>query len=195
MLRESLAGVRHWVPSCALEPTIRALAWAPFLKGVQRWLARWWREYGRNLRDRPSCRLGGVEVCGSGDDGDAVFALGCEGVGVRAEDEACLVRVEAVEQAGVLGLEAVVVAWVDGVNHASASILGLGCRESAGRTRAEVGAHIGGTQRQGSKIERGNPINSKIGTIRGYVAAVGGDLVIEHDTADTCLKVARATAS
>jgi DNA-binding XRE family transcriptional regulator len=63
-------------------------------------------------------------------------------------------------------------------------------REAAGLTQAEVAARIGVSQRQVSKIERGDLNNSKIGTIRGYLAAVGGCLVIEYETGDTRVQVA-----
>jgi transcriptional regulator with XRE-family HTH domain len=63
-------------------------------------------------------------------------------------------------------------------------------REAAGLTQAEVAARIGVSQRQISKIERGDLNNSKIGTIRGYLAAVGGDLVIQYETGDSRVQVA-----
>lgn len=63
-------------------------------------------------------------------------------------------------------------------------------REAAGLTQAEVAARIGVSQRQVSKIERGDLNNSKIGTIRGYLAAVGGDLVIEYETGCARVQVA-----
>ena len=63
-------------------------------------------------------------------------------------------------------------------------------REAAGLTQAEVAARIGVSQRQVSKIERGDLNNSRIGTIRGYLAAVGGDLIIEYETGDARVQVA-----
>ncbi|UCR89164.1 helix-turn-helix domain-containing protein [Mycetocola spongiae] len=53
-------------------------------------------------------------------------------------------------------------------------------REAAGLTQSDLAERIGVGQRQISKIERGDLDNTKIGTIRKYLAAVGGDLSMEY---------------
>ncbi|MFL4476200.1 helix-turn-helix domain-containing protein [Paeniglutamicibacter sp. MACA_103] len=63
-------------------------------------------------------------------------------------------------------------------------------REAAGLTQEQVATRIGVSQRQVSKIEHGNLENSKVGTIRGYVEAVGGNLTIEYVTGDARVKIA-----
>jgi len=63
-------------------------------------------------------------------------------------------------------------------------------RERAGLTQAQVAERIGVGQRQVSKIEHGDLENTKIGTIRGYLDAVGGSLVIEYVTDDARVQVA-----
>jgi transcriptional regulator with XRE-family HTH domain len=49
---------------------------------------------------------------------------------------------------------------------------------------------IGVGQRQVSKIERGDLDRAKIGTIRNYLEAVGGGLVIEYVVGDRRVQVA-----
>lgn len=63
-------------------------------------------------------------------------------------------------------------------------------REQAGLTQAELASRIGVGQRQVSKIEHGDLENSKIGTIRSYLNAVGGELAIEYVVGDQRLQVA-----
>lgn len=53
-------------------------------------------------------------------------------------------------------------------------------REAAGLTQAELAERIDVGQRQVSKIEHGDLDSAKIGTIRRYLEAVGGDLSIEY---------------
>ncbi|MBT9605274.1 helix-turn-helix transcriptional regulator [Microbacterium sp.] len=63
-------------------------------------------------------------------------------------------------------------------------------REAIGLTQEQLAERIGVGQRQVSKIERGDLENAKIGTIRKYVDAVGGELVIEYVAGDQRLQVA-----
>ena len=63
-------------------------------------------------------------------------------------------------------------------------------RENAGLTQQELAERIGVSQRQISKIEHGDLDNSKVGTIRGYLEAVGGGLALEYVTADARVQVA-----
>lgn len=63
-------------------------------------------------------------------------------------------------------------------------------REAAGLTQEQVATRIGVSQRQVSKIEHGNLENSKVGTIRGYLEAVGGNLTIEYVTGDARVQIA-----
>lgn len=63
-------------------------------------------------------------------------------------------------------------------------------REEAGLTQAELAQRIGVGQRQVSKIEHGDLDNAKIGTIRRYLEAVGGDLSIEYVLGDSRIQVA-----
>lgn len=63
-------------------------------------------------------------------------------------------------------------------------------REQAGLTQAELAERIGVGQRQVSKIERGDIENTKVGTIRRYVQAVGGDLTVEYLAGDDRIQVA-----
>ena len=63
-------------------------------------------------------------------------------------------------------------------------------RKNAGLSQAEVADRIGVSQRQVSKIERGDIENSKISTIRKYVEALGGRLAMEYITGDTSLVIA-----
>lgn len=51
-------------------------------------------------------------------------------------------------------------------------------REEIGLTQAQLGERIGVSQRQISKIEHGDIENAKVGTIRKYVEAVGGEMAL-----------------
>lgn len=57
-------------------------------------------------------------------------------------------------------------------------------REAIGLTQKELAERIGIGQRQVSKIERGDLENAKVGTIRKYIEAVGGILVLEYTFPD-----------
>ncbi|WIM69212.1 helix-turn-helix domain-containing protein [Corynebacterium suedekumii] len=63
-------------------------------------------------------------------------------------------------------------------------------REATGLTQAQLAERIGVGQRQVSKIEHGDLDNAKIGTIRRYLEAVGGDLSIEYVRGDSRIQVA-----
>ncbi len=63
-------------------------------------------------------------------------------------------------------------------------------REQAGLTQAQLAEKIGVGQRQVSKIERGDIDSAKVSTIRGYLEAVGGDLVLEYVSGDQRTQVA-----
>lgn len=63
-------------------------------------------------------------------------------------------------------------------------------RERLGLTQVELAARIGVGQRQISKIEGGDLDNAKVGTVRKYIEAVGGDLVLDYVDGDTRLRVA-----
>lgn len=63
-------------------------------------------------------------------------------------------------------------------------------RQQAGLTQQQLADHIGVSQRQVSKIEHGDIDSAKIGTIRGYLEAVGGALAIEFVTGDARVRVA-----
>ena len=63
-------------------------------------------------------------------------------------------------------------------------------REARGLTQEELAERIGVGQRQVSKIEHGDLDNTRIGTIRKYLEAVGGDLVVEYVSGDRRLQVA-----
>lgn len=63
-------------------------------------------------------------------------------------------------------------------------------REEAGLTQQQLADRIGVSQRQVSKIEHGDLDNAKVGTIRGYFEAVGGDLALEYVTGDARIQVA-----
>ncbi|GAB97614.1 DNA-binding XRE family transcriptional regulator [Kineosphaera limosa] len=63
-------------------------------------------------------------------------------------------------------------------------------REEAGLTQAQLAQRIGVGQRQVSKIENGDLDSAKIGTIRNYLRAVGGDLAIEYVLGDLRVQVA-----
>lgn len=63
-------------------------------------------------------------------------------------------------------------------------------RQQAGLTQQQLADRIGVSQRQVSKIEHGDIDNARIGTIRGYLEAVGGGLAIEYVTGDARVRVA-----
>lgn len=63
-------------------------------------------------------------------------------------------------------------------------------REAAGLTQQQLADLIGVTQRQVSKIEHGDLESTKVGTIRGYLEAVGGELSLEYVTGDARVQVA-----
>lgn len=63
-------------------------------------------------------------------------------------------------------------------------------REAAGLTQEQLAERLGVSQRQVSKIERGDVNNARVGTIRGYVEAVGGDLALEIVSGDSRIQVA-----
>lgn len=63
-------------------------------------------------------------------------------------------------------------------------------RENAGLTQQQLAERIGVSQRQISKIEHGDLDNSKVGTIRGYLEAVGGGLALEYIMGDVCIQIA-----
>lgn len=62
-------------------------------------------------------------------------------------------------------------------------------REAAGLTQAQLAERIGVGQRQVSKIESGDLDSAKIGTIRNYLRAVGGDMAIEYVLGDQRVQV------
>ncbi|MCI1748017.1 MAG: helix-turn-helix domain-containing protein [Acidipropionibacterium sp.] len=63
-------------------------------------------------------------------------------------------------------------------------------RERAGLTQAQLAERIGVGQRQVSKIERGDLDSARVGTIRKYLQAVGGELAVEYVSGDERLQVA-----
>lgn len=63
-------------------------------------------------------------------------------------------------------------------------------REQAGLTQSQLAERIGVGQRQVSKIERGDLDSAKVGTIRNYLEAVGGGLVLEYVIGDQRVQVA-----
>lgn len=63
-------------------------------------------------------------------------------------------------------------------------------REAAGLTQAQLAERIGVGQRQISKIEKGDIDSAKVGTIRRYLEAVGGDLAMQYVVGDQRLQVA-----
>lgn len=63
-------------------------------------------------------------------------------------------------------------------------------REQAGLTQAQLAQRIGVGQRQVSKIEHGDLDNTKLGTIRSYLEAVGGGLALEYVLGDQRIRVA-----
>ncbi|MDO4260198.1 MAG: helix-turn-helix domain-containing protein [Actinomycetaceae bacterium] len=63
-------------------------------------------------------------------------------------------------------------------------------REHAGLTQSELAERIGVGQRQVSKIENGDLENTKLGTIRGYLEAVGGSMELDYVMGDQRIRVA-----
>lgn len=63
-------------------------------------------------------------------------------------------------------------------------------REQLGLTQEQLAQRIGVGQRQVSKIENGDLDSARISTVRKYVEAVGGDLVVEYVSGDSRLQVA-----
>lgn len=63
-------------------------------------------------------------------------------------------------------------------------------REQAGLTQAQLAERIGVGQRQVSKIENGDIDSAKVGTVRKYLEAVGGNLTLEYVLGDRHFRVA-----
>lgn len=63
-------------------------------------------------------------------------------------------------------------------------------REAAGLTQRGMAASIGVGQRQISKIEHGQLDEVKLGTLRKYIDAIGGELAIEHVAGDRRTRIA-----
>jgi transcriptional regulator with XRE-family HTH domain len=63
-------------------------------------------------------------------------------------------------------------------------------RENARLTQAQLAECIGVGQRQISKIERGDLDSVRVGTIRRYIEALGGELALEYIAGDQRLRVA-----
>ena len=63
-------------------------------------------------------------------------------------------------------------------------------REVSGLTQQQLAARIGVSQRQVSKIERGDLESTKVGTLRGYLEVVGGGLAVEFVRGDSRIRVA-----
>ncbi len=63
-------------------------------------------------------------------------------------------------------------------------------REQLGLTQEQLAQRIGVGQRQVSKIESGDLDSARVGTIRKYLEAVGGELAIEYVDGDRRLQVA-----
>ncbi len=63
-------------------------------------------------------------------------------------------------------------------------------REQLGLTQEQLAERIGVGQRQVSKIERGDLDSARVGTIRKYLEAVGGELAIEYVSGERRLQVA-----
>jgi DNA-binding XRE family transcriptional regulator len=63
-------------------------------------------------------------------------------------------------------------------------------RVQAGLTQAQLAERIGVGQRQVSKIESGDLDSARIGTVRRYFEAVGGDLAVEYVAGDERVQVA-----
>lgn len=68
-------------------------------------------------------------------------------------------------------------------------------RENAGLTQVDLAERIGVGQRQVSKIEHGDLDSAKLGTIRAYLEAVGGDLAIEFVAGDQRIRIGGARGS
>lgn len=71
-----------------------------------------------------------------------------------------------------------------------AEIRAFRLREQAGLTQAQLAERIGVGQRQVSKTEHGDLDSAKIGTIRNYLEAVGGELSLEYVMGDQRVHVA-----
>ena len=63
-------------------------------------------------------------------------------------------------------------------------------RQEAGLTQQQVADRLGVSQRQVSKIERGDLDSARVGTIRGYLEAVGGELALEFTVGDARVQIA-----
>lgn len=63
-------------------------------------------------------------------------------------------------------------------------------REASGLTQQQLATCIGVSQRQVSKIERGDLESTRVGTIRGYLEALGGGLAVEFVRGDARIRVA-----
>lgn len=63
-------------------------------------------------------------------------------------------------------------------------------REQAGLTQTQLAERIGVGQRQVSKIEHGDIESAKVGTLRSYLEAVGGELALEYVLGDQRIQVA-----
>lgn len=63
-------------------------------------------------------------------------------------------------------------------------------RGQAGLTQRQLAERIGVGQRQVSKIESGDLDSAKVGTVRRYLDAVGGDLALEYVVGDQRVQVA-----
>lgn len=63
-------------------------------------------------------------------------------------------------------------------------------REQASLTQRELAERIGVGQRQVSKIENGDLESTKLGTIRGYLEAVGGCMALDYVIGDQRIRVA-----
>lgn len=63
-------------------------------------------------------------------------------------------------------------------------------RRGAGLTQKEVAGRIGVGQRQVSKIENGDLDSMRVETVRKYLEALGGTLVLEYVAGDTQYQVA-----
>lgn len=58
-------------------------------------------------------------------------------------------------------------------------------RKAAGLTQAQLAERIGVSQRQVPKIEHGDLNNSRLGTLRSYIDALGGELEVGYVAGDT----------
>lgn len=63
-------------------------------------------------------------------------------------------------------------------------------RKTVGLTQRRMAVSIGVGQRQISKIEHGQLDEVKLGTLRKYIDAIGGELVIEHVAGDRRTRIA-----